>query len=152
MVEEKTERTWICIRDDVLPVEPVSDFLRVPEAGGVDLFLGTTRRWTGERETVLLRYDCYEAMAAAEMKRLIDEAGGRWPLLRACLHHRTGEVPLREISVIVGVSTPHRDAAFRACRFLIDELKKRVPIWKNEEFADGTTEWIEGERPPLSSE
>lgn len=148
MVEDVSQRTWICIDEEHLDVEAVSDFLRVEEAGGVDIFLGTTRRWTSGRETVLLEYECYEAMALSEMRRLLREADDRWPISRACLLHRTGEVPLRETSVIVGVSTPHRDAAFAACRYLIDALKQRVPIWKRERFADGTTEWVEGQLPP----
>ncbi len=149
MVEDRTERTWIRIQEAPLALEEASEFLRVEEAGGVDLFLGTTRRWTGDRETVLLEYECYEAMALSEMNRLLREAVGRWPVSRACLLHRTGKVPLREASVIVGVSTPHRAEAFAACRYLIDELKKRVPIWKKERFADGSSDWVKGELPPL---
>ncbi len=149
MLEESTPRTWIRIQESPLDVEEVSDYLRVEEAGGVDVFFGTTRRWTDGRETVLLEYECYESMAVSEMARLLREADDRWRLSRACLLHRTGEVPLREISVIVGVSTPHRDAAFAACRYLIDALKKRVPIWKRERFADGSTEWVEGQLPPV---
>ncbi|MEX0599120.1 MAG: molybdenum cofactor biosynthesis protein MoaE [Rhodothermales bacterium] len=150
MEELRTDRRWIRIQEAPLDVAPASDFLRVEEAGGIDLFLGTTRRWTDGRETVQLEYECYESMAVSELDRLLDEAADRWPLSRACILHRTGAVPLREISVVVGVSTPHRDAAFGACRYLIDELKRRVPIWKKERFADGTTDWVEGERPPLT--
>lgn len=147
MVEDTTERTWICIQDGELDVQQASNFLTVEEAGGVDIFLGTTRRWTAGRETVLLEYECYESMALSEMERLLREAEDRWPISRACLLHRIGEVPVLETSVIVGVSTPHRDAAFAACRYLIDELKQRVPIWKRERFADGSTEWVEGQLP-----
>lgn len=152
MLDRTTERTWVYIGDEPLDVAAASDFLRVEEAGGVDLFLGTTRRWTGDRETVLLEYECYQSMAASEMERLLDEAEKKWPMSRACLLHRTGMVPLREVSVVVGVSTPHRDEAFKACRFLIDELKRRVPIWKKEQFADGSTEWVQGQLPPVSGE
>lgn len=150
MIEHVSERTWIRIQEGRLDLEAVSDFLRVEEAGGVDVFLGTTRRWTSGRETALLEYECYESMALAEMGRLLVEAEDRWPVSRACLVHRTGAVPLRETSVIVGVSTPHRDAAFGACRYLIDALKQRVPIWKRERFADGTMEWVEGQLPPVA--
>lgn len=148
MVEESSSRSWLRIQDEPLDLADVSAFLRVEDAGGVDIFLGTTRRWTRGRETVLLEYECYESMALSEMARLLREAEGRWPICRACLLHRTGTVPLREVSVIVGVSTPHRDAAFAASRYLIDELKKRVPIWKRERFADGSKEWVEGQLPP----
>lgn len=148
-MEESTERTWIRLQEARLDVDGACEFLRVEESGAVDVFLGTTRQWTKGRETELLEYECYESMAVAEMARLLAEADERWPIRRACLLHRLGPVPLREISVIVGVSTPHRDAAFSACRFLIDELKRRVPIWKRERFADGGTEWAGGHLPPV---
>ena len=81
-------------------------------------------------------------MAEREMARLCTEALGRWPLERACLLHRLGEVPVAEASVIVGASSPHRAAAFEACRWLIDSLKETVPIWKREHYADGSVEWV----------
>jgi molybdopterin synthase catalytic subunit len=129
-----------------LDIGAAAAFLQVPEAGGVALFVGTTRRWTGERETARLEYECYEPMARKEMEALAGEAGRRWPVQRVVLLHRLGVVPLAEASVVVGVSTPHRADAFEACRFLIDRLKQRVPIWKREVYADGTTAWVEGER------
>ena len=156
-----SDSAWITIQETPLSVEEVSEFLRVEEAGGIDIFLGTTRRWTkaekkvtdGEtvrRETVLLEYECYKPMALEEMHRLVDEALARWPVRRACLLHRIGEVPLREISVIAGVAAPHRADAFAACRYLIDTLKTRVPIWKKEHFVDGNFRWVEGDSSPES--
>ncbi len=155
------DSAWITIRETPLSLEEVSEFLRVEEAGGVDIFLGTTRRWTEteeeeaggktvRRETVLLEYECYKPMALKEMHRLVDEACARWPVRRACLLHRIGEVPLREISVIAGVAAPHRADAFAACRYLIDTLKTRVPIWKKEHFVDGDFRWVEGDSRPES--
>jgi molybdopterin synthase catalytic subunit len=145
MVEN--DRVWVAVQDEPLDVDAAADFLRHETAGGVDLFLGTTRRWTGSRETDRLEYESYAPMAVEEMRRIADEAAERWPVVRACLLHRVGEVALREISVIVGVSTPHRRDAFEACRFLIDELKRRVPIWKRERYTDGSTEWVQGDGP-----
>ena len=153
------DSAWINIQETPLSLEEVSEFLRVEEAGGIDIFLGTTRRWTGteeevagretgRRETVLLEYECYNPMALKEMHRLVDEAFARWPVRRACLLHRIGEVPLREISVIAGVAAPHRADAFAACRYLIDTLKTRVPIWKKEHFVDGDSRWVEGDSAP----
>lgn len=123
-------------------------FLADPGAGGLDLFVGTTRRWTGDAETVALSYECYAPMAMKEMRRLIAEAMARWPVVRACLWHRLGTVPVAEASVLVGVATPHRADAFEACRFLIDRLKRQVPIWKRETYADGRMEWVQGEQSP----
>lgn len=125
------------------PAEAFS-FLQVPRAGGHCLFLGTTRTWTDGKETVALRYECYEAMARSEMERLAEEARKRWPVLRVVMIHRLGEVPAPEASVLIGVATPHRVDAFAACRFLIDTLKQDVPIWKQEVFRDGHVEWVEG--------
>lgn len=124
-------------------------FLYTADAGGVGVFLGTTRRWTDGRETERLSYECYEAMALAEMQRIADAACDRWPVKRLCLWHRLGDVPAGEASVLVGIATPHRAEAFAACRYLIDTLKAQVPIWKRERYTDGTTEWVEGQQPAL---
>lgn len=138
------EKNWVEIQHDQLDVGRVFAFLQTPRAGGIDIFVGTTRQWTDGQETARLFYECYEAMARKEMQRLAEEARRRWPVERVCLIHRLGEVPLAEASVIVGVATPHRADAFAACRFLIDALKTDVPIWKREHFADGSTVWVEG--------
>lgn len=135
------------ITDAPLSVEAAFAHLQAPEAGGVSLFVGTTRRWTGERETLELAYECYRPMALAEMRRLLAAASSRWPVARGVLVHRVGVVPVAEASVIVGVATPHRADAFAASRFLIDELKRTVPIWKQERLADGRRVWVEGTRP-----
>lgn len=133
---------WCALRTDPLPVGEASAFLAAPEAGGLSLFVGTTRRWTEGRETARLWYEAYEPMALAELGRLAAEAAERWPVARCCLLHRLGDVPVAEASVVVGVATPHRVEAFAACRWLIDTLKERVPIWKREAFADGTEAWV----------
>lgn len=138
----------IRIQEDALDLSEAYDFLRSPAAGGIDLFVGTTRRWTGSRETTLLTYTCYEPLARTEMRRLAEHAAETWPVERVCLLHRVGPVPIAEASVIIGVAAPHRAAAFEACRWLIDTLKRQVPIWKQEHLRDGTRTWIEGDRPP----
>lgn len=147
-MEDRTERYWIRLQTEPINLRAADEFLRTEEAGAVDLFLGTTRRWTGGRETTTLEYESYQRMALMEMRRLAVSASERWPIAKVCLWHREGDVPLREVSVLVGVSTPHRADAFEACRHLIDALKESVPIWKREQFADGTTEWVEGSFPP----
>lgn len=134
---------WLRLLRETLPVAEAVSFLQNPEAGGLALFLGATRRWTDHRETISLFYEAYEPMALAEMGRLSDEALRRWPVRRLCLWHRLGSVPSSEISVLVGVATPHRTEAFEACRFLIDSLKRQVPIWKRETLSDGQNIWLE---------
>lgn len=148
MLDERTDTRWLRLQHEPLDVGAAYEALRHPAAGGIDVFVGTTRRWTDERETTELAYDAYGPMALAEMGRLADEAARRWPVERLVLLHRLGVVPVADASVVVGVATPHRADAFAACRFLIDRLKVQVPVWKKEHYADGTTEWVEGERPP----
>lgn len=142
------KKQWIDLQHEKLDAEAVVRFLQTPRAGGIDIFLGTTRQWTDGQETIHLAYEGYPSMALKEMQRLADEACERWPVEKVCLLHRLGVVEVSEASVIIGVATPHRVDAFAACRFLIDTLKKQVPIWKREVFADGSTEWVEGDAMP----
>jgi molybdopterin synthase catalytic subunit len=81
-------------------------------------------------------------MAEAKMAELLEEARGRWPIVKAAIVHRLGRLELGDVSVAVAVSTPHRQQAFEAGKYLIDRLKEVVPIWKKENWADGTTEWV----------
>lgn len=143
-----SDKIWVHLQTDRLKMDKVVRFLYDPRAGGVDIFAGTTRQWTDRKETAELSYECYEAMALKEMERLVMEACDRWPVVKACLIHRLGVVPVAEASVIIGVSTPHRVDAFEACRYLIDRLKIQVPIWKKEYYTDGSTEWVQGKSRP----
>ena len=145
---KKINKRWLSLSKDPLDVAAAYQFLQTSAAGGIALFIGITRQWTDGRETTLLIYESYEPMALKEMHRLLDVAVNRWPIHRACILHRLGEVPLAEASVLVGVATGHRPEAFEACRFLIDQLKVQVPIWKQEHLTDGQVNWIEGNDPP----
>ena len=111
-------------------------------AGAVVLFLGTTREFTGTRQTVALLYEGYEEMARAKLAELEEEACRRWPLTGCSIVHRLGQVLPGEASVAVVVSSPHRQDAFEAGKWLIDSLKEVVPIWKRETWADGTRQWV----------
>jgi len=116
--------------------------VRSSQAGAVVLFLGTVREMTDGKRTVALDYDAHDEMALAKMRELHAEACSRWPVTAAGIVHRLGHVELGEISVAVAVSCPHRSDAFEAGRHLIDRLKEVVPIWKQENWDDGTTEWV----------
>ena len=120
----------------------LTEAVRSPQAGAVVLFLGTVREMTGGRQTAALDYDAYPEMALREMRRIVDEASERWPLVRVGAIHRLGRLELGEVSIALAVSAPHRAAAFEAGRHLIDRLKESVPIWKKENWADGSTEWV----------
>ena len=106
------------------------------------LFLGTTRELTAGRQTVALDYEAYREMAERQLAELEAEARRRWPVIECIIVHRLGRVPPTEASVAIAVSTPHRRDAFAAGQWLIDSLKRDVPIWKREQWADGTTEWV----------
>jgi len=131
------------------PIDPqtVLDQVSSPAAGAVVLFLGTVREQSRGRATVGLEYEAYGQMARKELEKLAAEALGRWPLCHCAIVHRLGRLQIGEISVAIAVSSPHRRAAFEAGQWLIDRTKEVVPIWKNEQFADGTCEWVHPGKP-----
>ena len=135
----------IQILSDSIETSAVPSFISDPRAGGISIFLGTTRAETRPDgvELVALDYEAYEAMALEQMTKLVADARARWPIIKCALLHRVGRVPLAEASVIIAVSCPHRGQAFEACRFLIDEVKKSVTIWKKEVWADERSNWSE---------
>ncbi|NLX56418.1 MAG: molybdenum cofactor biosynthesis protein MoaE [Planctomycetaceae bacterium] len=132
----------IRITDHEIDVHEVLRRVRSPQAGAVVLFLGTTREFTHGRRSVSLDYECYPEMAEAELQQLERAARQRWTLVDVCVVHRVGHLELEEIGVAIAVSAAHRQAAFEAGRWLIDRLKQVVPIWKKENYADGTAEWV----------
>jgi molybdopterin synthase catalytic subunit len=110
--------------------------------GGYASFEGWVRNRSDGRNVAGLAYEAYAALAENEGERILDEALARFEILDAHCMHRTGELAIGELAVWVGVSAVHRDAAFAACRFIIDEVKTRVPIWKHERYADGEADWL----------
>lgn len=118
----------------------------VPENCGAIVTLdGFVRKFTKGRETEYLVYEAYEPMALKEMERLIKSAKEQFQIENAGIVHRLGKLEIGETSVVISVASPHRRAAFEACEWLIKELKRTVPIWKKEVYADGEI-WIEGEQ------
>jgi molybdopterin synthase catalytic subunit len=113
-----------------------------PQAGAVVLFLGTTRELTAGRRTASLDYECYPELAEKKLAELEAEARRKWPLVECLVVHRLGHLELGEASVAIAVSSPHRQAAFEAGQWLIDTIKQIVPIWKQENWADGTSKWV----------
>jgi molybdopterin synthase catalytic subunit len=119
--------------------------VRDPQSGGVVLFLGTVRELTGDQITTHLDYEAYAPMAEKALQELETEVCGRWPVRKIVMVHRLGRMDVSEISVAVAVSCPHRVEAFAACQYAIDQLKIRVPIWKQENSLLGTQEWVHPE-------
>jgi molybdopterin synthase catalytic subunit len=127
---------------DEIDYTALTEKARSHQAGAVILFLGTVREMTAGQQTVALDYDAYPDMARAKMQEIVDEAREKWPIEGVAVVHRLGHLELGDISIAIAVACPHRHQAFDASRFLIDELKIRVPVWKKENWSDGTTEWV----------
>lgn len=125
------------------PLDPAlcARLISHPGAGGSVVFIGTVRNKTAEREVVRLEFEAYTPMAINEMRKIAETAREKWQAIAIAIHHRTGVLEIGEIPVIVAVATPHREAAFEACKFCIDTLKETVPIWKKEIFTDGSV-WV----------
>jgi molybdopterin synthase catalytic subunit len=119
----------------------ISAPIRGLEAGAVCVFEGTVRRTNRDREVLRLVYEAYEPMALAVIREIAAEARARFPVFAIAAYHRTGTVELGETAVVIAVSAAHRDSAFGACRYVIDELKARAPIWKQEFYRDGSA-WL----------
>jgi molybdopterin synthase catalytic subunit len=127
---------------ELIDTTAVLDRVASNQAGAVVLFLGTTRELTQGRRTESLDYECYPQMAEKQMAKLEGEARRKWPIIQCAIVHRLGHLGLGEASVAIAVSSPHRRDAFEAGQWLIDRLKEVVPIWKKENWADGTSEWV----------
>jgi molybdopterin synthase catalytic subunit len=116
--------------------------IATPEAGGVASFLGLVRNHQDGRAVARLEYSAYEPMAEEESARIVAEACERWPV-RIALSHRLGDLRIGDVAVAVVAASAHRGPAFEACRYVIEEVKRRVPIWKKEYYADGSIEWVD---------
>lgn len=117
------------------------------EDGAALLFVGVVRNHNEGRAVGHLSYDAYEEMAARVLEEIATEAEARWETGRIAVVHRIGRLEIGEASVAIAVSAPHRGEAYAASRYIIEELKKRVPIWKREGYVDGEAEWLGGEVP-----
>ncbi len=135
------------ILDDVLPTDEVMETIKSGFDGAVCVFDGIVRNNTRGRETLFLEYEAYREMALTQMRGLAEQAVERFGVRDVALLHRLGRLQVGETSVLIVVASAHRGAAFDACRWLIDTLKKQVPIWKKETFVDGAV-WADGEPFP----
>jgi molybdopterin synthase catalytic subunit len=139
----------IKITEKSIDVQKVIETASSLGAGAVNVFVGTVRNNANGKKVVWLEYEAYESMAVAEIRKIIDDASHRWPLLGWAVSHRVGTLKPGEVSVAVAVSSPHRRESFEACQYIIDTLKEKAPIWKKEHFEDGE-EWVSA-RPATAS-
>ena len=127
--------------DPVAAIEFVSD----PGFGGIDLFIGQVRNFNQGREVVGISYDMFEALLLSGFRQILQQAMADFgPQLKLYLGHARGRLAIGEIAVVVAAGAPHRDEAFRACRQVIEAIKHRSPIWKQEHYLDGSSAWSEG--------
>jgi molybdopterin synthase catalytic subunit len=139
-------RESLSVRVTSDPLDPAEAVAAVADdgAGGTCVFLGTVRDHSEAGAVTGLTYEAWEELALARLAELGEELLSRWPLRRAVLWHRSGELGVGEISVIVACSAAHRAEAFEACRYGIERLKRDVPIWKREHLAQGESRWVMG--------
>jgi molybdopterin synthase catalytic subunit len=127
---------------EVIDHAKLTEQVRRGDCGAIVTFLGTVRDLTGDRVTVALDYEAYPDMALKKMTEIEAATRERWPVGELIMEHRLGHLDVGEVSIAVALSAPHRAQAFEACRYAIDRLKELVPIWKKENWADGSTEWV----------
>jgi len=137
----------VALVHDPIHADALMNKLKQGEDGAVVIFDGIVRNHTRGRRTLYLVYEAYEEMALKQMQSLAQETLKRFPVRDVLLVHRLGKLHIGETSVLIAVASAHRSAAFDACRWLIDTLKKTVPIWKKEYFEDGAV-WADGEPFP----
>ncbi|MCH7532419.1 MAG: molybdenum cofactor biosynthesis protein MoaE [Gemmatimonadetes bacterium] len=131
-------------------IDPAEVLARVgsDRDGATVLFLGVVRDHADERPVSGMRYDAYQEMAGEVLRTIAEEAAERSGTDRVAVVHRFGELAIGEVSVAIAVSSPHRAEAYEASRYVIEQLKERLPVWKKEHYIDGVSEWVEGTVPP----
>jgi len=134
------------VREPIDPAQVLS-LIGADQDGATLLFLGVVRDHNDGRSVGGVRYESYEEMAAQVLSDIVEEAAGAADTDRIAALHRIGELAVGEVSVAIAVSTPHRAEAYEASRYIIEEIKKRLPVWKKERYSDGAEEWVEGRAP-----
>ena len=132
----------IALTDQPLDLSAIWELLADVDSGAHNVFVGRTRRITGDRETEYLVYESHQEMAEKQLRDLASDALAQWNLRRVVVVHRLGRVDLGEASVAIGVAAAHRESVFAATSFIIERLKQVVPIWKQEHWASGESEWM----------
>jgi molybdopterin synthase catalytic subunit len=140
------------VTDEPIDAAALLAKLPSPEDGAVLLFLGVVRNHNEGRGVGSLEYQAYREMAERSLEQIVSEAEQRWETGAIRVVHRVGRLAIGEASVAIAVASPHREAAYEASRYVIEELKRRVPIWKREGYLDGASEWLGGSDPARAGE
>lgn len=139
------------VRDAIDPAEVLARVGANEDGAGL-LFVGVVRDHSEGRAVGGVRYDAYEEMAAGVLREIADEAVKVLGTDRIAVVHRIGDLAVGEVSVVIAVSSPHRAEAYESSRFIIEEIKKRLPVWKKERYSDGVEEWVAGATPVARSQ
>lgn len=143
--DRSTER--FVITEQPISADEVIAKVRNPLCGAINVFVGTVRELTHGKQTIHLEYEAYEPMAIKSMKQIADEIDSQWPGTVVAMSHRIGKLEIEETAVVIAVATPHRAASYEAGRYAIERLKEIVPIWKQENWSDGT-QWMGHQQGP----
>ena len=127
----------IVITDEPLNSQAIIESVEDGGAGAINVFIGTVRDNTAQKNVTRLEYESFDTMAVKEIQKIVDQAKSQWHVLKMAVYHRKGTLKIGDAAVVIAVSTPHRQASFEACQYVIDTLKQTVPIWKKEVFTDG---------------
>ncbi len=136
-----SDKIHIKLTTKPLSIEEVFQLIKDPSCGGQELFVGTVRNNTQNKEVDKLEFSSYEPMAIKEMEKIAAHCINEFDILKIAIHHGLGTMNIGDIPVIIGASSKHREASQAACKYAIDQLKKTVPIWKKEHFEDGIV-WV----------
>jgi molybdopterin synthase catalytic subunit len=134
----------VAITSTPIVIQEAFDFVLDPKHGAIATFIGSIRNHNQGKEVIAVTYDIFEPLAKKILFNLCQQASQQWRDLKIFLTHFKGRLAVGETSVIIAVSSPHRDEAFKACRYIIEELKQHAPIWKQEHYLQGDSEWMKG--------
>lgn len=140
---ENKEKNSVNIQENVLLVDEIIKIVMSPSCGAVSSFIGTTRDTFNSKEVIKLSYEVYQDMALKKMYLICNEIREKWNVFNIAIHHRIGDVPVGEISVVIAISSVHRNDSLKAIEYAIDRLKETVPIWKKEIYKNQDSEWKE---------
>lgn len=140
----KQDGIHVGISKDFLDVRKACDIVSDPGHGAIDVFIGAVRNNHQGNTVTGITYDVHETLAETELFKICREAQGVWPQTRYYVAHYHGYLDVGGISVLIAVSSPHREEAFEACRYIIEDIKKRAPVWKKEHYIDGESAWLPG--------
>ncbi len=134
----------VFVSADPLSLETAMQSVVDPAHGAIDTFIGTVRNMHDGKSVTGITYDVHEALAEKVFHEICEEAQGLWPDTRYYVAHYQGTLDVSGISIIIAVSSPHRAESFEACRYVIEAIKKRAPVWKKEHYVDGMSDWLPG--------